>query len=178
MSERRRSKVDATRLGPWLCSRSAFFKRMDPKTTEALLERGRVRRYARNSVVCRQGESALTFYVVVEGTLSAKVSREGVEREIGSYQSGEFAGGLALMRQQPWPFSLHAGTDVEAIEFDARAISQYIAALRPTAIDFLRHFSSEMARDSRDLYQKTVSLVGQINAQTRGSGGTFRREDR
>ena len=178
MRQRRRSKLDATRLGPWLSQRSALFRQLSSEATEALLQRGRIRRFARDTVLAQQGQESLTFYVVVDGIVSARVMFEGVQREVFSYESGELAGGLTLLRQGEWPYSLIASREVEVVEFDARAISKFVAALRPLATEFLRVVAGELAEHSRVLDQNMLRLSSQAQARTVGSGGTFRRDDR
>ncbi len=73
------------------------FGGMDATTWETLAPRIRWLQMAAGEILCREGESADTMYVVLSGRLRASRQTEGVDRPLGEISRGETVGEMALL---------------------------------------------------------------------------------
>ncbi len=173
-----RREKDATRLVPWLQERNPTFSHMSAEVLRELFGGAEVRRYSRGAVVQSQDEMATHAYVVVEGTITVRVKRAGITRELFSYELGDVAGLLAFVDQQVTPYEIFASTNTEVIRIDTRRVACLRAAFHPMAIAVLDAFMPMLVDHLRELDKRCVKLAARKNASIQGSGQKFRRDDR
>ena len=169
---------DATRLLPWLQERNKTFARMPQEVLAELFGHAEVRRYSRGAAIQEQGQPATHAYVVTEGTVTIRVKRTGIIRELFSYEPGEVAGLLAFVDQQMALYEIYSSTNSEVIRIDTRRLAQLRAAFHPMAMSVLDAFMPMLVEHLRELDKRCVKLAARKNASIHGSGQKFRRDDR
>lgn len=70
---------------------------LGPKDREAVLWSARQRTYAPGEVVVREGDNALSLFLIASGR--ARVEQDG--HELGTLGAGEFFGELGILQQHP-----------------------------------------------------------------------------
>ena len=173
-----RREQDPTRLVPWLQERNRTFSHMSADVLRELFGHAEVRRYSRGAVVQTQDEPATHAYVVTEGTITVRVKRTGITRELFSYEPGDVAGLLAFVDQQVTPYEIFSSTNTEVIRIDTRRIARLRAAFHPLAMSVLDAFMPMLVEHLRELDKRCVKLAARKNASIHGSGQKFRRDDR
>lgn len=173
-----RREQDPTRLVPWLQERNKAFSRMNDTVLRELFGHAEIRRYTRGTMVQAQDEPSCYAYVVTEGTLTVRVNRSGITRELFSYEPGEVTGLLSFVDQEKAPFEIYSSTNSEVIRIDTRRVAQLRAAFHPVATAVLDAFMPLLVEHLRELDKRCIKLAARKNASMHGSGQKFRRDDR
>ncbi|MEY3013256.1 MAG: hypothetical protein RIT45_1991 [Pseudomonadota bacterium] len=169
---------DPTRFIPWLRDHSPAFQAIPASVLQHLFERGQTLKTERDELLLQQGHRAERMFVVISGTLTMRVERNGIIRELTSYGPGEVAGLLALVDQRDSPYEIRAASEAEVVAVDARYIAQLRAAYHPTGMVVLDAFMPMLVEHLRQLDDRAVRLAARKSASMSGSGQTFRRDDR
>ncbi len=173
-----RREKDPKRFIPWLRERNAMFARMSDAEMNALFEHAEVRRFSRGTIVQQQGEPAESSFVVIEGTMTVRVTKSGIVRELFSYEQGLIAGLMSFVDEGPTPYEIYSATNTEAICIDIKRVAQLRAAYHPTGLAILGSVMPLLVEHLLELDKRCLKLAKRKNASTHGSGETFRREER
>lgn len=173
-----RRDQDPTRLVPWLQERNKTFSYMPDAVLQELFGHAEMRRYSRGAPIQEQDQPAAYAYVVTEGTVTVRVKRAGITRELFSYEPGEVAGLLAFVDQQVTPYEIFSSTNSEVIRINTRRLAQLRAAFHPLAMAVLDAFMPMLVEHLRELDKRCLKLAARKNASIHGSGQKFRRDDR
>lgn len=176
-SESSRRARDPRRFIPWLRERNPVFARMSDEEMNALFKHAEVRRFSRAAIVQRQGDPAEHAYVVVEGTLTVRVSKSGIVRELFSYEEGDIAGLMSFVDEGPTPYEIFSATNTEAICIDIKRVAQLRAAYHPTGLAILSSVMPLLVEHLQELDKRCLKLAKRKNAATRGTGQTYRRDE-
>ena len=76
---------------------AGFSEYMKHDETEGLISKMKIKHFARDEVVIRQGERGDSFYILVEG--KAEVSVDG--KKVADLSAGEFFGEISLLTNEP-----------------------------------------------------------------------------
>lgn len=100
----------------------AHVEQIFPKLTSAQLRRlaarGRTRRVERGEVLCEQGDSAASFFVVVSGELEVLRPSGAVETLVTVHRSGQFSGEVGTLSGRRTLFRVRATKPGKVIELD------------------------------------------------------------
>ncbi|GEM_PF-3457855 len=177
-SESSRRARDPRRFIPWLRERNSVFARMSDEEMNALFEHAEVRRFSRGTIVQRQGLPAEHAFVVVDGTMTVRVTKTGIVRELFSYEQGDIAGLMSFVDEGPTPYEIYSATNTESICIDVKRVAQLRAAYHPTGLAILSSVMPLLVEHLMELDARCLKLAKRKNAATRGSGETFRRGER
>jgi CRP-like cAMP-binding protein len=79
--------------------RMGFFSKLDLKLLAGILPYMSLVEYARNKVICREGDPGDGFYLIYDG--SVEVIKKGWDKPVAVLKPGEFFGEMALLFAQP-----------------------------------------------------------------------------
>lgn len=96
-----------------LLGRLPIFAHLEPRSMDALSTLAHVVNAPAGTVLLREGEPALSFYVIVSGTL--RIERAG--RFVRSMTDGGFLGEIGLLEATPRTATATCATDCTLIEF-------------------------------------------------------------
>ncbi len=133
-------------------ARSSIFSGLDRGSLEALARAATVRRFAAGQVVVKEGDEAVSFYVVFQGRLEAvKALGRKEERVVGTLNPGDFFGEMALLDGFPRATGVRAGSDSECIVLtrwdflgEVRANIQVALAILPVLSRRLRECEEQL----------------------------------
>jgi CRP/FNR family cyclic AMP-dependent transcriptional regulator len=80
--------------------------------------------FAQNELLVEQGDDAGQAYLVLSGTLVLYDRRNGQERELRTFQPGDFLGSLALLGPMPSLFMLKAQTDATVLTINRKQFNK------------------------------------------------------
>jgi small-conductance mechanosensitive channel len=92
--------------------------------------------FAPGEVMTRQGAEAHWLYLIVEGSVSVRITVEGAEREVARLGPGHFFGEMSLMTGRPREATVVAVTDVECYRLGAESFKRILIAHPEKAEDF------------------------------------------
>ncbi len=97
-------------------ARSQIFAVLERGSLEALARAATVRRFAPGEMVLKEGDEAVSFYVVCQGQLDAvKGLGRKEEKVVGTLNPGDFFGEMALLDGFPRATSVRASSDCECL---------------------------------------------------------------
>lgn len=119
-----------------------LFESLDDAQLERFVEQGRVERYAGGEVICREGDPATCFYVLLHGTVALRRLVHGDEVEFNrTEQRGVYTGAvqayLAGRIDQVYNSSAYAVTDVEMFVLPADVLGGALREWFPMATHML-----------------------------------------
>ena len=119
-----------------------LFESLDDEQLERFVDQGRVERYAGGDVICREGEPATCFYVLLHGTLALRRLVHGDEVEFNrTEQRGVYTGAvqayLGASVEQVYNSSAYAVTDVEMFVLPADVLGGALREWFPMATHML-----------------------------------------
>lgn len=124
--------------------KSEIFKDLPNDCFDSLLFAGELKSYASESLLCREGDSGTSCYVVVQGNLV--VSKAG--KSIRVLQQGDCFGEIALLLSQgKRTASVQSQTEVLVLEIPAAKFYQLMADNLLLACEFERIAKSRIERD-------------------------------
>ncbi|MCB9739648.1 MAG: Crp/Fnr family transcriptional regulator [Deltaproteobacteria bacterium] len=173
-----RRRDDPTRFIPWLRDHSPAFQSIPAAVLQQFFERSEIVSCKRDDSLLEQGQRADRIFVVISGTVTVRVERGGIIRELMSYGPGEVAGLLALVDQRDAPYEIRAASETEVVAVDARYMAQLRAAFHPTGMVVLDAFMPMLVEHLRQLDDRAIRLAARKSAAMSGTGQTFRRDDR
>ena len=132
--------------------RSSIFSGLDRGSLEALARAAIVRSFAAGQVVVKEGDEAVSFYVVGQGRLEAvKALGQKEERVVGTLNPGDFFGEMALLDGFPRATGVRAGSDSECLVLtrwdflgEVRANIQVALAILPVLSRRLRECEEQL----------------------------------
>lgn len=143
--------------------RQAFGEKLEESTLDTLRQAAASRSYLSGSIICRQGERGDTFYVIVEGHVTAtQRTEDGEERLLSILHPGSYFGEMALIDDAPRMATITAATPVTLLEFDQQTFDKLVVESPAVANAFLRRVLGDMRMQDRraidDLRQKNTEL--------------------
>lgn len=115
--------------------------------------------FARGEVLTRQGAEAHWLYIIVSGTVSVRVQREGVEREVARLSAGQFFGEMGLLTGEARTATVTALEDVHCYRLDKEEFHRLILG-RP---EMAEEMAAELARRRTEL----VAARDDLDAEAR-----------
>ncbi len=143
--------------------RQAFGDKLEESTLDTLRQAAASHSYPAGFVICRQGERGTTFYVIVEGHVTATQHTENEEdRLLSMLHPGNYFGEMALIDDSPRMATITAASPVTLLEFDEEVFNRLVVESPIVANTFMRRVLGDMRMQDRlsieDLRQKNEEL--------------------
>jgi small-conductance mechanosensitive channel/CRP-like cAMP-binding protein len=105
-----------------------MFDAIGEETRVRLAERLRYAPFARGEAMTRQGTEGHWLYMIIEGEVSVRIAKDGIEREVARLRAGNFFGEMSLLTGAPRSATVVALTDVECYRLDKAAFEDILRA--------------------------------------------------
>ena len=143
--------------------RQAFGEKIEESTLNTLRQAADLHNYPTGTVFCRQGEPGDTFFVIVEGHLTAtRHGDDGEERLLNVLHPGNYFGEMALIDDSPRMATITAATPTQVLEFNEEVFNRLLVESPVVANSFLKRVMGDMrSQDQRsieELRQKNEEL--------------------
>ena len=143
--------------------RQAFGEKLEESTLDTLREAAEVQNFPTGAIVCRQGELGDTFYVIVEGHVTAtQHTEEGEDRLLSVLHPGSYFGEMALIDDAPRMATITAATPIKLLAFGHQTFDRLVINSPAVANAFLRRVLGDMRMQDRraidDLRHKNKEL--------------------
>ena len=86
---------------------------MDSYERSKLADAVKAEQYKNGDYVIKEGDSGNVFYFIEEGKAIATKVIDGKEKEVKSYEPGEYFGELALLRNEPRAANIIAKVNIQ-----------------------------------------------------------------
>jgi serine phosphatase RsbU (regulator of sigma subunit) len=149
-------------MGPTTRALRAVFDRLSMDDIAALRAVSHLKTYPAGTILCREGETEHTFYVLHSGTVQVTQRIPGsVDRLLGLRGPGEFFGEMAVVDNEPRSASVVAVSEVQVIEITQEVFDQVLSRSPDLAMTLLRHV---MALFRGALQQQILELQAKNSA--------------
>lgn len=143
--------------------RQAFGEKIEESTLDTLREAADLHTYPIGTVFCRQGEPGSSFFVIVDGHLTAtRHTEDGEERLLNILHPGNYFGEMALIDNSPRMATVTAATPATVLEFSEEVFERLLVESPVVATSFLRRVMADMRSQDRraiqDLREKNEEL--------------------
>jgi CRP/FNR family transcriptional regulator, dissimilatory nitrate respiration regulator len=159
-----------------------FFKELDEKVLEILLNAAIVKTYSKNTSLFIQGDAADRFFIILSGWVKLyRNTAEGDEAIVALFTRGDVFGEAAIFGSAGYPFSAEAVEETRVIEIPASLIRERAQA----DLSILERVMKSMSREMHNLQlesehmalmnapQRVGCLLLQLSSGMIGKGGTF-----
>lgn len=133
-----------------------LFARLSPRQRARLAAKATTRSYPAGSIVVRQGDTSMSFYVVLGGHVRIDHEAEGDSVQVDEARRGGFFGELGLIGDQPRAATVTAVEDTECallakwdFQNELREDPEIAIALLPVLSQRLLELDAQLARASR-----------------------------
>ncbi len=127
-------------LGSTTLALRAVFDRLSVEDIVALRTVSHLKTYPPNTLLCHEGETEHTFYVLQSGTVKITQRIPAAEdRLLAMRGPGEFFGEMAVVDNSPRSASVTAVSEVQVIEITQEVFDQVLSRSPELAITLLRH---------------------------------------
>ena len=160
--------------------RIKMFRALGPADIDALLGAMEKRMFDSGSIVFHQGATGDTLVVVMDGILRVEVTdHEGITATVGTIQSGEVVGEMAVIDPAPRSASVIAATDVVLLELSRAGLdrlrkttpSATAGIVGGTIADVTRRLRTVNKRIDAELDPAKMGLHGTLKKTTLGADG-------
>lgn len=142
------------------------FPDLPPDALSEIAQLVRIRTYAPDFLICKEGAFEYVFYLIVDGEVAITKHFEGDEERILRHSvAGDFFGEMALIQDEPRSANVRTTKDTTVIEFDQDVFDRLMAsspslAWRMVRITFdrLRANDQTALSDLREAYQTLARL--------------------
>lgn len=132
-----------------------LFARLSPRQRARLAAKATTRSYPAGSIVVRQGDTSMSFYVVLGGHVRIDHEAEGDSVQVDEARRGGFFGELGLIGDQPRAATVTAVEDTECallakwdFQNELREDPEIAIALLPVLSQRLLELDAQLARAS------------------------------
>lgn len=105
-----------------------LFASLDDATIKALCSHIKLRKYAKNSAIVRQGEEGAHFYTIVDGTADVIVETGGKTKTVGRLSTGDSFGETALLEKGKRTASVVATAPSTLFEISRQAFDEFVVS--------------------------------------------------
>ncbi|HTC23128.1 MAG TPA: cyclic nucleotide-binding domain-containing protein [Gemmatimonadales bacterium] len=107
---------------PYEQRREQMFPRLTPSQIERIARHGTRRRVKKGDILVEQGDHAIPFYVIIEGTIQIVRPHDGTEDLIIMHDPGQFTGETSLLAGRRSLVRMRAGSDGEVLVLEPEAV--------------------------------------------------------
>ena len=125
------------------------FQDFTPEALDRLAAHARPRRFATGEMLLRQGEVSSVMYVIVRGRVRKERSHPDLSEpaEVFELGPGESVGELGVLDLAPWPETVMAVEETDAVELSALALAETMLLYPVPSVGLL----SSLSRSVRTL---------------------------
>jgi CRP-like cAMP-binding protein/Fe-S-cluster-containing hydrogenase component 2 len=155
-----------------LC-RVELFAALDPGAIERLRSRAELVAFKPGQVIVEQGTPADALYLVRGGYVKVGLRAGEQQLAVTYLRKGDYAGEIALMLDEPWPFSLSALEHVELVRISREEFTRLLAEYPPveqqlweTAVQRLKQRGSASRNPLSSQYLQMAMDTGLIHGES------------
>jgi len=112
---------------------------------EELVERGEVRSYPPNTVLCHEGSFESMFYIILDGEVQVtKVIDPGAVRVLKRLESGDFFGEMAIIQNAPRAATVTAITPTTVLQIHRDAFDLFLRRSASLSLAMVREVSRRL----------------------------------
>ena len=130
-----------------LLSGVPLFEELTKKELEAIASAGKQVKHRAGSVLAREGDSGLGFFLILDGTAGVQVGG----RSRGRLGPGDFFGEISLIDQGPRTATVTAETDITTLGLTAWVFKRLIERNPSIASKMLKVMAQRLRASSRDV---------------------------
>ncbi|MBL9039426.1 MAG: cyclic nucleotide-binding domain-containing protein [Archangium sp.] len=119
---------------------SKIFAALDEAGRKKLVSLSVKKAFAKDAVICREGDPGTEFFVLTKGTVSVSADDFGNAKALATLGTGQFFGEIALLAGQPRQATVIALEPVEVVGFPRDAVVEVFRAA-PQALTLLQQTS-------------------------------------
>jgi signal transduction histidine kinase len=124
------------------------FPGITPDEIEEIIANSRVENYPANAVLCREGASEQTFYMILEGDFEVtKTINNRENRLLKILTAGDFFGEMALIHNAPRAATVTARTNAVVLELDKDGFNQVLKHSPSVALAMVGEISSRLRQN-------------------------------
>ena len=143
--------------------RSVFEGLEDPEIA-ALSTAAVEQTYPVGTVLCREGNTEQTFYIVVDGMVAVtRRLQDGGTRQLSQRKSGEFFGEMALIESKPRAATVVTTTETTVLEISEKDFNQLLIKNPKVALSLLRGITATLRASDQasiaDLSRQNTELT-------------------
>ena len=136
---------------------SLLFQGLDEKMVASALQRASIKHFEAGALVIRQGDPALSFYILLQGYAKlAQVTPDGHEIVGRFVGPGQAFGVIAALSDATYPFSAQTLDRCEALVWAGEVLAQLIEHHPPIAFNALR-LMVERNQQTQQRYQELLT---------------------
>ncbi|MCU0535797.1 MAG: mechanosensitive ion channel [Hydrococcus sp. Prado102] len=104
----------------------SYFSALSDIHLRSLIELGCRKHLEESEILCRQGDPGNAFYIVLSGTIEAIYEQEKIEKQLFTFEAGQFFGELPLMLGVPYPTTMRSQSDTILFAIDSKSFGQLL----------------------------------------------------
>ncbi|MCE9582569.1 MAG: mechanosensitive ion channel family protein [Planctomycetes bacterium] len=126
--------------------------------------------FAKNEIICRQGDEGSTFYIIKSGKVSVRVKQmDSAETEVAQLGPGAFFGEMSLLTGEPRSSTVRAAEDCELLCLDRESFAVLLKDNPPIAQTMSEIIAERQAAKDRHLKERDTKMVGKLDVDERKS---------
>jgi HEAT repeat protein len=126
-----------------------IFSELSPEDLKHIAEIAQEEWFPKDTCIVRQGEQGSLMYVIVDGTLEVRHSRDGREEVLAQRGPGDFVGEMAIIDSAPRAASLCALTDLRLLTIDDETFRGILRERPEVSFGMLRTLSRRLREIQR-----------------------------
>jgi potassium-dependent mechanosensitive channel len=104
----------------------SYFNSLSDLHLRSLIELGCRKHLEESEILCRQGDPGNAFYIVLSGTIEAIYEQETIEKQLFTFEAGQFFGELPLMLGVPYPTTMRSRSESILFAIDSKSFGQLL----------------------------------------------------
>lgn len=122
--------------------------------------------FARNEIICRQGDEGSTFYIIRAGTVSVRLKQmDSAETEVAQLGPGLYFGEMSLLTGEPRASTVRAAEDCELLCLDRESFAVLLKENPPIAQTMSEVIAERAAAKERHLKESNTKVVGRADKE-------------
>ncbi len=133
---------------------------LELRDLEMLGSAGRLLVWDRGSLVCQEGRTGASCFVILQGKVEVFKASAGGGRHLATLEPGSIVGQMALVDSSPRSASVRATEEVVALEVGRDLFERMVGAASPFALRFQRQIALAGIRQLRMANERLAGLLG------------------
>lgn len=126
--------------------------------------------FAKNEVICRQGEEGSTFYIIKSGRVSVRLKQmDSGETEVAQLSAGAYFGEMSLLTGEPRSSTVKAAEDCELLCLDRESFAVLLRDNPPIAATMSGVIAERAAAKERHLKEHDTQISRKLDVDERKS---------
>lgn len=126
--------------------------------------------FAKNEVICRQGDEGSTFYIIKSGRVSVRLKQmDSGESEVAQLSAGAYFGEMSLLTGEPRSSTVVAAEDCELLCLDRESFAVLLRDNPPIASTMSGVIAERAAAKEKHMKEHDTKISRKMNAEERKS---------